>query len=559
MFYRTQIKNIGTGFVIDEKGKTLYFTGSLSCNIGDSVWTDGTFVFGHTPIRGTPLIFNQSAGGIPVVCGSLRGYFDLGGNFKDYPVVGGFVVNDDRIFRHGGISDEDDEEAQNEGEAILDAEISDDGALLVAKTDRSSNVPYYLFYEGVVEDDYHLVIEKNGVKIKDFSLSDFWNINELKVRDYPLEENGISVIRAEFRGFHIFPDQSWNMIFEVTFKGTITVPPYTTYGPHFPQKSLDSYIRVETDSKYIRVPINYTGEEALEAILADVQAAYAEQGIQRSIEQLKTASGLTALTGAFAYLYKPQTIIIEYSNRYIDDSQLPELSVDDKLYYKKSYLIKVENGQATILNEQSADYLPKCNPIQYTDDPSTIPEGSVQSVPFTIGTYERTRILSTLDIISETVDNQRKKIYAFLPVVTDPAGEPVSDFNTDASCVDSFFWEVQDDSKVEFSLEQQWWDLERKDIDWAFDEVLEKTEGIFYKGQKIVDNLDDWVDHYMHFSLIYYSLSVAEINNGFLIGFYQDYLLKLTKSNEGYQIEDLDFGLYNTRLRYLQNIYKAKK
>lgn len=117
MYYQTQVKKIRAGSVVDVNGKVLYSIGNFSCKEGDFVWTDGQFVFGHTPARSTPLIIFDNPG-IPVSFVSARGYITKNNcTFKPYSIsADDWIVNTDKNFASGNTE-------------IIDAEIDDNGDL----------------------------------------------------------------------------------------------------------------------------------------------------------------------------------------------------------------------------------------------------------------------------------------------------------------------------------------------------------------------------------------------------------------------------------------------
>lgn len=118
MFYQTQVQNVRAGSVVDVSGKILYFMGNFTCQAGDFVWTDGNFVFGHTPARSTPLIFSDNSG-VPVAFDNSRGYIKSNGNFKDFNISDAdWIINTDKDFFSGN------------DENIIDAEIGNGGNLL---------------------------------------------------------------------------------------------------------------------------------------------------------------------------------------------------------------------------------------------------------------------------------------------------------------------------------------------------------------------------------------------------------------------------------------------
>lgn len=131
MFYATQIHAVIGSTVIDSKGRRLRFVGDLPVKVGDTVCTDGSYIFGHAPPKASPAIFSTPSG-IPVLASKndddLRGYFDLSANFNRYRVhADNWLVNDIHHFAHD--SDDDD---------ILDADIANDGSLLTVEKSVSN-------------------------------------------------------------------------------------------------------------------------------------------------------------------------------------------------------------------------------------------------------------------------------------------------------------------------------------------------------------------------------------------------------------------------------------
>lgn len=132
MFYATKIKSIGSGYVIDVQGKQLTFVGDFPCKVGDTVFSDGKFIFGHAPPRGSTAIFDEP-NGIPILASSdveqLRGYFTDSGTLKKYSIKGDeWIVNDKKKYAH---DNEDVEDAEIDEQKIIDAEISEDGSTLI--------------------------------------------------------------------------------------------------------------------------------------------------------------------------------------------------------------------------------------------------------------------------------------------------------------------------------------------------------------------------------------------------------------------------------------------
>lgn len=99
MFYQTKVKAIFSGGIIDAHNKRLVFAGNKLARVGDLVWTDGSVVLGHTPIRGGGAFFDYQQLYIPVLCDDLQGYFDIQGNFHSAKLpVSWCFVNDDQCY-----------------------------------------------------------------------------------------------------------------------------------------------------------------------------------------------------------------------------------------------------------------------------------------------------------------------------------------------------------------------------------------------------------------------------------------------------------------------------
>ena len=47
MFYATKIVSVGNGYVVDDRGNTLYFAGYLPVKVGDTVFTFGEHIGEH--------------------------------------------------------------------------------------------------------------------------------------------------------------------------------------------------------------------------------------------------------------------------------------------------------------------------------------------------------------------------------------------------------------------------------------------------------------------------------------------------------------------------------
>ena len=57
MFYATKIKEVAGDKAVDEQGKVLSFIGYLPVEVGDTVFTDGTIIFGNATPKGSAMNF----------------------------------------------------------------------------------------------------------------------------------------------------------------------------------------------------------------------------------------------------------------------------------------------------------------------------------------------------------------------------------------------------------------------------------------------------------------------------------------------------------------------
>ena len=198
MYYQTKIKKIHNSGATDLSGKSLEFIGNLPCKEGDVVWTDGTFIFGHVPIRGTPLIPVET-GGIPALSDNLRGYFNKSGKFKKYNVaLDNWIVNDNKKFYHGS-------------EDLLDAEIADDGDLLTAEL--SNQEGFSAAFTGAfnileIVRESSVIIKKGGEVIKELPLADFVDI----VKKTVSISNNYGILYIFVDSFKFLPDGNWDCI-----------------------------------------------------------------------------------------------------------------------------------------------------------------------------------------------------------------------------------------------------------------------------------------------------------------------------------------------------------
>lgn len=140
MFYSTTIKSIGEYGIVDTQGRYLSFIGDLPVKEGDTVYTDGRFIFGHAPPKGSPAIFDEPSG-IPALGDEdesgkdeLRGYFTTSGKYKRYRVKGDeWITNAEKTYAHDGSFEDVDDENVIDAEIALDDKGNEDGVYTIEK------------------------------------------------------------------------------------------------------------------------------------------------------------------------------------------------------------------------------------------------------------------------------------------------------------------------------------------------------------------------------------------------------------------------------------------
>ena len=213
MFYQTQISKLITGGIIDTNGKQLRFCGNLPVSEGDWVWTDGSVVFGHVPIRDTPNL-PQIEGGIPAAFADDKGYFSKTGNFSKYSIAVDetsprWIVNGKRKYFHSDTR-------------VFDAEIAIDengveDGLFTAELDgiNGGNAGIYFEQDGTCLDDDAVVIKKDDTEISRVYLHDYIHaINKAKEisKRGPVDYVEKFVGHSQLLNFRLHTDGSWDAI-----------------------------------------------------------------------------------------------------------------------------------------------------------------------------------------------------------------------------------------------------------------------------------------------------------------------------------------------------------
>ena len=179
MFYATTIKSIGGGGAVDVQGRHLSFIGYLPVKEGDTVYTDGRYIFGNAPPKGAPTVFD-TPGGIPVLGdeyslstsdpkGNLRGYVTAQGKYKKYNIAGDeWITNAKKTYAHDGSIDGIDDENIIDAEIALDENGAEDGVYTVEKIveevgeDKTNGMKY------LRDEDDHIFGFSNAPEISSF-------------------------------------------------------------------------------------------------------------------------------------------------------------------------------------------------------------------------------------------------------------------------------------------------------------------------------------------------------------------------------------------------------
>lgn len=172
MFYATTIKSVGGGGVVDAQGRRLTFLGYLPVKAGDTVYTDGRYIFGNAPPKGSPAVFDTSSG-IPVLGDEyslstsdpkeeLRGYVNKSGKYKRFRIAGDeWTTNAKKTYAHDGSIDGVDDANVIDAEIALDENGAEDGVYTVEKIVKE---------RGEADDDnFYIVYSTDNTKIESAS------------------------------------------------------------------------------------------------------------------------------------------------------------------------------------------------------------------------------------------------------------------------------------------------------------------------------------------------------------------------------------------------------
>ena len=135
--YQTTLKSVNGYTAVGANGERLRFIGNWYANAGDTVWTDGNIIFGHSPLKASSTMMTlPSNSGIPILLDDRRGYFSPTGTWSDYDIAQyNWIVNNQNSFA-GGYDD-----------TIIDAAFSDKGDLYLVSGGR------YAEYQHISKND----------------------------------------------------------------------------------------------------------------------------------------------------------------------------------------------------------------------------------------------------------------------------------------------------------------------------------------------------------------------------------------------------------------------
>ena len=197
MFYRTQIKSVTGSVVVDKDGKNLQFMGYLPVKAGDWVFTDGKFIFGNVPPRGSPAVFAEVQSGIPVLADDLRGYFAKNGSFRNYAVAqDDWIVNSEKNFNHGS--------NETDNGKIIDAEVFANNIYTAEKKLTLLKKEYNDFHFGFYSHNQPVVIS-----INDDGITDSYPADELSNASSPSLKGGYYVSSSYYSGMTLAKKKFW--------------------------------------------------------------------------------------------------------------------------------------------------------------------------------------------------------------------------------------------------------------------------------------------------------------------------------------------------------------
>ena len=597
MFYSTTIKSIGNTGVVDTQGRYLRFIGNLPAKEGDTVYTDGKYIFGNAPPKGSPAIFDETSG-IPVLGDEdasgeeeLRGYFTTSGKYKRYRVKGDeWITNAEKTYAHDGSFEGIDDDNIIDAEIALDKNGAEDGVYTVEKiiTDivapnaESYDEAYYYVKRNIHYDDRltrsickdkikntqqanltlnndtaeyimrdeitlkkcELIIRKDGKELDRINLSDLVKDFEEEAKNYvrvstPYHEPEDYIkSRAVVHNFKILPDGNWVAIIEteiITERGLYN-------------DKLD-YVKT-TDGDIQQVGSRMGHDEALELAIAML----ANWGLSDIVGTSGSESGasqlpwVTEIRGWVDY-YDYFVVKGDYQNIFIHMNVTFKITSDatiEKIFWSRdipSFHIK----DAKIID---ADTNP--SPINEADERGYFTEQLV-SKHTAKGEANAMQALIGGQIPLAIADGSKYSDDKFLIITYhyDSDNLPEYEGRFSNEYVEDFTFPVQDDYQAKMQLQATshatYWA-------WLLGVYDEKGKKVVGEIKPNYGRLDSW------------NMSIVSLKDGgYLFGIHADPDNEISGAGKLYKVdtkgnlEQVGDGVKNFRLREMKKISKAKR
>lgn len=181
--YRTRVRTVAAGGIIDDSGRYLAVMGRLPVQPGDMVYTDGNVVYGHSPLKegrhtkvlsGIPIAIVGKEGNAFIL--KYQGYISSSGVFHEYkfakPPLSYIVNNTNRIVKERATGD------------VLDAFLSSNNDYYTTKYSAytySGDLPLNGLYEiegKCIKNDTHyndyIAVMKNGSEVDQIDFLQFF-------------------------------------------------------------------------------------------------------------------------------------------------------------------------------------------------------------------------------------------------------------------------------------------------------------------------------------------------------------------------------------------------
>jgi len=618
MYYKTILQKVGTTGAIDSDGKKLSFMSYIEVQAGDTVWTDGKFIFGHAlEVEDTPFVPIMNSG-IPVLGDNLCGYFTLNGQYKKYKFYqDDWIVNEKHFFKHGN-------------EDLIDTEIADNGDIYTAERNlngyQAEDGEILVYFSSAAKDKAYqeILIKKNGIEQEKISVYNYMTavekINEIYDKELNKEngDEGLKIVWCgQLLNFKLDNEGNWEMVMSSSAYGVLkhNIPYYRDIKinldvPSYksPVKGSNRYVHFQRKNNY------FSTVEPLDSTTSDgiIEELYQKYGF--------TGDGFVAAVNQFvlsAY-QRPTAIELKTIGGRGELVSIDPPEEDTFLHRKVTayYLVKFKsNGNKEIINEEVK--LQSATGVELVTGIDVF-EGSV-----TTGYVDETTFLEAITLGERTtLQFQRQHDINFPigdPIIVDDSLRPgyikftitkpnykgyyIKNYKTDFTfpIQDGFYakmseWKMlgiydEDGKKICDSFPDTF-DVDRTSISIPYieDDVSEDEEGSYinvdqlydYEKQKVRDYLGNEriegtifvTEGYFRSRYSFrrqvlayfleghttpeltYNLSIAKLRNGYLVGFFGNFLYKVDEEGN---FEKLGEGLKNFRLRELKNMAKAKK